>query len=464
MKHLLSTAYIYPVCPISFNHARIYVIADVYARYERLKGNEVYFPIATHFSGNTAHKVADTINNLLRINKLTEESDDPTVKLFHTTYGLPLSKLATFNDPLTILNYYNDETLKELRALGIDADYSDRYTTGDADYEPFVRAVIDSYKKHGVLKLNKNNELSLDYESSKWRADVTKLIQRTTFIEPNQQNVPLASLKNIRSDWNLLRDTGYGARYDGRIVDPMFDSELFSIFDVYIKYRDNYSASHSNSYEFFTNLLDTLTQGTEPTNELEQVIVEWLPCEHFIVEEHLRNWIAKKMHAESILLNQKYQTKKYTILGMGLIGGKRMSASKGSAILAKDLLEKYDGLTARLLMLMQGGQLSMDFNYDPRMEWSIIKMQRRFKKHLETLNARAKKLTNFPPESISAIEAEIIKSIELGKLRKALFILLERCPRKLNDSDANTAYWLTNLYNTYIGKVFAPDLMKKRRP
>src|SRR5690606_11176536 len=119
-------------------------------------------------------------------------------------------------------------------------------------------------------------ELSLDYENPTWRKNAAKLIQRTTFIEPNQRNVPLASLKNIRSDWNLLRDTGYGARYDGRIVDPMFDSELFSIFDVYIKYRDAYHASCSDSYIFFTNLLDTLTLGTQPNNELERAIIEWL--------------------------------------------------------------------------------------------------------------------------------------------------------------------------------------------
>ena len=62
-KSLVSTAYIYPVCPLSFNHARMFVIADVFARFDKLKGYEVYFPIATHYSGNTAHKVADSFLN-----------------------------------------------------------------------------------------------------------------------------------------------------------------------------------------------------------------------------------------------------------------------------------------------------------------------------------------------------------------------------------------------------------------
>ncbi len=459
MKYLLSTAYIYPVCPISFNHARIYVIADVYARFERLHGNEVYFPIATHYSGNTAHKVAKSITDLLNQGKLIEGSNDLIVRLFCATYKLPLATLATFTDPIRILNYYNDETLKELRALNIDAAYNDHYTTSDADFEPFVQAAINKYEEHRVLKINKNEELSLDYENPQWRKSATELINRTTFIEPSQRNVPIASLKNIRSDWNLLRDTGYGARYNGRIVDPMFDSELFSIFDVYIKYRDIYTKDHQYSYVFFENLLDTLLSDNVPRNELEKAIIDWLPCRHFIVEEHLRNWVAKKMHAESILLNQKYQTKKYTILGMGLLGGKRMSASRGSAVLAKDLLEKHGGLTARLLMLLQGGQLSMNFNYDPRMEWSIIKMIRRFRKHNTRLRTYAQKTTEIAPDPISSIERKIIDAIRSGKLQKALLILVDQCPRTLNNIGANEAYWLTDIYNRYIGMVFAPELI-----
>lgn len=461
MKYLISTAYIYPVCPISFSHARIYVIADIYARYEQMKGNDIYFPIATHYSGNTAHKIASTIVSLSAKNESLTISDDSTVKLFRDTYKLQPEIIATFTEPMAILNHYNVETLKELRALDINADYSNQYTTDDADFDLFVKVIIEKYEQHDVLKLNTKKELSLDYENPQWREAATQLIKRTVFVERKQQNVPLASLKNIRSDWNLLRDSGYGAKYHNRIVDPMFDSELFSIFDLFVKFRNMPNAKHVDTYTFFHNLFDKLLSGEPPVDELEKAITEWLPCNHFIVEEHLRNWIAKKMHTESILLCPKYQTEKYTIIGMGLLNGRRMSASRGSSIFTKDLLDKYGGLMTRLLMILQGGNISMDFNYDPRMEQSIQKMIRRFRKHTAALRSYSCQSTDKMPDFIANIENEVIDSINNGKLRKALLILIDRCPRNIIDCSANDAYWLTIIYNWYIGRVFAPVLMSE---
>ena len=55
---------------------------------------------------------------------------------------------------------------------------------------------------------------------------------------------------NIRSDWGLLREYGIGIKYNEKyIIDPMFDSELFTLFDLYMKFRkDNES---NNVYEIF---------------------------------------------------------------------------------------------------------------------------------------------------------------------------------------------------------------------
>lgn len=42
---LISLPYMYPVCPVSIDHARLFVIADIIARYHRETHN-VLFPIA----------------------------------------------------------------------------------------------------------------------------------------------------------------------------------------------------------------------------------------------------------------------------------------------------------------------------------------------------------------------------------------------------------------------------------
>ena len=60
-KLLISVPYIYPVCPLSIDHAKIMLVADINARTARSEGKNVFFPIAAHYSGVTAEK---SINNL----------------------------------------------------------------------------------------------------------------------------------------------------------------------------------------------------------------------------------------------------------------------------------------------------------------------------------------------------------------------------------------------------------------
>lgn len=49
----------------------------------------------------------------------------------------------------------------------------------------------------------------------------------------------IGAFDNIRSDWGLLREYGIGIRYKEKyVVDPMFDSELFTLFDLYMKFKN----------------------------------------------------------------------------------------------------------------------------------------------------------------------------------------------------------------------------------
>ncbi len=358
----------------------MFVITDVYSRYEQLKGNSVYFPIATHFSGNTAQHIAAHFRELFAAPDQFDMSD-ATYRLFTHFYKLPPDVIFSFTDPLQILHYYNKETIQELTNLNINADYKYQYTTEDRDFSAFVEAIILKYQEKGLLVKNTKGDLSLQYENESWRELARTLIDTTEYIHPRQKNTVLSAVKNIRSDWSLLRDNGYGAMFNNQIVDPMFDSELFMIFDLYIRFRDRFPDESRHPKDFFHGLFERLSSGGEPANNLEAMIIEWLPCQHFIAEEHLRNWLAKKAHAESVLLAKKYQTLKYTILGMGLLDGHRMSASKGTAILSKDLIETHGGLNARLIMLLQGGHLSKDFTYDTQLTDRVGKIVRKFARH-----------------------------------------------------------------------------------
>ena len=58
----ISVPYVYPLCPLNFNHAKMFVVADVFARYASAQNeglvHTMIFPIASHFTGNTAQSTS----------------------------------------------------------------------------------------------------------------------------------------------------------------------------------------------------------------------------------------------------------------------------------------------------------------------------------------------------------------------------------------------------------------------
>ena len=77
---LISLPYMYPVCPVSIDHARLFVIADIIARYHRETHN-VLFPIAAHYSGVTADIIMD------KIGKQNQETINLYVNYYNEYYG-----------------------------------------------------------------------------------------------------------------------------------------------------------------------------------------------------------------------------------------------------------------------------------------------------------------------------------------------------------------------------------------
>jgi len=50
-KYFITVAYPYPNSPQHIGHGRTYTLADVHARYMRMKGYNVLLPMAFHYTG-----------------------------------------------------------------------------------------------------------------------------------------------------------------------------------------------------------------------------------------------------------------------------------------------------------------------------------------------------------------------------------------------------------------------------
>jgi len=440
----------------------MFIVGDIIARYSRMKKEAVFFPVASHYSGNSAQNISETFKKFFLSNQTTEE-EKKIFSLYKNIYNVPSIVLKTFTNPLNILNFFNQEILWELKSLNVSADYEYSYTTENKDFSIFINTIISLYEKNKLLIYNKNKELALNYDNSEWRRKTFNLLEKTEILQPFHKNNIISATKYLRSDWGLLRETGFGVRYNKKwVIDPMFDSELLSLFDLYIRFKAEYKNKSISTKNFFENLFEILKNPKRTNDALVSKIIEWLPCDIFICEEHLKIWLVKKIFAESLLLNEKYQTKKYFILGTGLLNGKRMSASRGNAILTSDLINKYGPTKARLIIILQGGHPSKTYEYNQSLSIEVDRLIANFTNYFTYLLSLANKKINIENAEdlpINTICDSIEKNINNGHYRQAVIELLSTVPQKYKIRTTKSARSLIFLFKRYLD-ILLPGLLE----
>ena len=131
-KFYLTVAYPYVSGPMHIGHARTYTVPDVVARYKRMRGYNVLFPMAYHFTGTpivgAARRVAVRDPTIVRV--LTER------------YGVPPEMLEKFEDPEFYGNYFAKESemsyRKGMESLGYSIDWRREFRTIDPHYKKFI--------------------------------------------------------------------------------------------------------------------------------------------------------------------------------------------------------------------------------------------------------------------------------------------------------------------------------------
>ena len=459
-KYLISLPYLYPVCPISIDHARMFVVADINARIQRKKNKEVYFPIAAHFSGITAERTCKLLNGKYdKSDKLYNEKSK-IHNIFSKIYKIPENILILLKSPLDILYYFTYQILTNLKSINISCDYSSFYMTNSKDFEIFVKVMFEYYEKNHVLVMNEKNELALNYSDKLWKKMTFEAINKIEFIQKFHKNNVIGTFENVREDFGLLRDYGIGIRYNEKyVIDPMFDSDLFTLFDLYMK-TNNEKLTDKKIIEVFRELFACLSDEKKTIkNRIVKDILDWLPCNLFVCEEHLKTWIVKKTYSETLLLDPKYRTQKYFITGMGKINNERMSSSRGTAILLKDLIDEYGEHNARLVILMTGGHPSKIYSYDTNLPQKIKKMTQDFKEYLNYLNSIYFRDVKAPIKNIYYRDKqEIEKDIEEGYYQQAIIHIMKIMPKKNKNISPSQAKEILKIYKEYLD-ILVPDFM-----
>lgn len=147
-KFLITVPWPYSNGSLHVGHGRTYSLADVVARYRRLMGFNVLFPMGFHQSGTP----------ILAYSERLRRGDKEAIKQY-TEYLREYENenrigqyLDQFHEPENIAQYFSDRIVKDFRGLGYSIDWSRRFTSAEPFYQEVVKWQFRRLHDLGLIK------------------------------------------------------------------------------------------------------------------------------------------------------------------------------------------------------------------------------------------------------------------------------------------------------------------------
>ena len=140
-KKFITVAYPYPNSPQHIGHGRTYTIADVHARFCRMLGYNVLFPMGFHYTGTP----------ILAMAKRIESQDAEVLDGLRNIYHVPEESIKTFVEPVRIADYFHHEIKAGMMEMGYSIDWRREFTTIDPAYQKFIEWQITTLKEKNLI-------------------------------------------------------------------------------------------------------------------------------------------------------------------------------------------------------------------------------------------------------------------------------------------------------------------------
>lgn len=134
-KYFITVPYPYANGPLHIGHGRTYTIGDIVARYKRLRGLNVLYPMAFHITGTPIVAFSDMISR----------GDYKTVALYreYVKFYVEDEKkvdevVESFNDPLRLATFFAEKIQRDFEELGYSIDWRRKFHTGEPIYSRFI--------------------------------------------------------------------------------------------------------------------------------------------------------------------------------------------------------------------------------------------------------------------------------------------------------------------------------------
>lgn len=140
-KCFITVAYPYPNSPQHIGHARTYTMADVHARYMRMRGYNTLLPMAFHYTGTP----------VLAMAKRLADNDKGLVSDFVNVYKIPKEKLKELTEPIAMARYFHQEIKTGMKKIGYSIDWRREFTTVDPHYNRFIEWQFQKLRQNGYI-------------------------------------------------------------------------------------------------------------------------------------------------------------------------------------------------------------------------------------------------------------------------------------------------------------------------
>ena len=141
-KFFLTVPYPYLNGNLHAGHTRTFTIGDAFARYMRMKGYNVLFPLGFHVTGTP----------IIGLAELIAKRDQRTLEVYTRYHDVPLEDLLTLTTPEKIVEYFAREALSALRRIGYSIDWRRKFTTMDPAYQKFIEWQFWWLKELGLIE------------------------------------------------------------------------------------------------------------------------------------------------------------------------------------------------------------------------------------------------------------------------------------------------------------------------
>ncbi|MDI9617097.1 MAG: leucine--tRNA ligase [Methanothrix sp.] len=140
-KFFLTIPYPYLNGNLHAGHTRTFTIGDAIARYHRMLGENVLFPMAFHATGTPIVGLSELIANR-----------DPLIwDVYTRLHGIPEEELKQLTTPEAIVDYFRRQAKLAMRSIGYSIDWRREFTTTDPAYNRFIEWQFGILREKGYV-------------------------------------------------------------------------------------------------------------------------------------------------------------------------------------------------------------------------------------------------------------------------------------------------------------------------